>query len=91
MKYCKDENGKAYYEVSDEELPALKALGVQGFYLGQERKKLIPPPECKHEFVIEEGLPRNFKVCKHCIYWEFTMQIPENGEEDGGERPAKNQ
>ena len=72
----KDENGKRYCEVTDEELKALK---IKSYFLGHNRKKLIPPPDCKHEFIIEKGLPRNFKVCKFCIYWEFTMELPTSG------------
>ena len=71
-----DENGKRYCEVTDDEL---KALNIKEYYIGKNRKKMISSPNCKHEFVIEKGLPRNFKCCKKCIYWEFTMQSPTVG------------
>lgn len=63
-------NGKRYFELTEEEAK----IYTDTFII--DGKKSIAPPDCKHNFVIERGIPRNIKGCTKCIYWEFTNEEP---------------
>ena len=59
--------------VTPEEQKALPEF-TPVYYKGKD--KAIAPPDCKHDFEITPGAPRNIKACKNCIYWEFTQEEP---------------
>lgn len=73
LKY--DKEGRAYYELSPEEEQDMSKTEAR-LYCMENGRKAIVPPECKHEFKVSSGVPRNIKYCTECIYWEFTNEAP---------------
>ena len=72
MKEGKDKNGRRFIMLTEEERKGLPD-GTMVFLL-DGGQAAIPPKDCKHELELTPGIPRNIKGCKHCIYWEFTME-----------------
>lgn len=70
LKYNKE--GRAYYEITDEEADELRRKNICLWFYIVDNKYAIAPPDCKHELKIEVGCPRNIKYCTKCIYWTFT-------------------
>lgn len=70
-----DKEGRAYYELSPEEEQDMSKTGVNLYCMENERVAIVPP-ECKHEFKVSSGVPRNIKYCTECIYWQFTNEAP---------------
>lgn len=70
-------NGKEYMRLSDKEFEDIKAKKDGTPIYCMDEGYGIVPPDCKHDFEISRGFPRNIKGCKKCIYWEFTMEEPE--------------
>lgn len=70
-----DKEGRAYYELSHEEEQDMSKTEARLCCMENGRKAIIPP-ECKHEFKVSSGVPRNIKYCTECICWEFTNEAP---------------
>lgn len=70
MELKQTEEGKNYLLVTEEEIKNLPS--ETRVYQITDTEKGIVPPDCKHEFEISSGFPRDIKGCKKCIYWEFA-------------------
>ena len=75
MRECTDKKGRRYIVVTPEEQKALPEF-TPVYRVEGGKAKAIAPPDCKHDFEITPGAPRNIKACKNCIYWEFTQEEP---------------
>lgn len=73
MKEAYKKDGRRYISITEEERKTLPE-GTVVYHIDKDTLG-IAPPDCKHEFVISEGSPRNIKGCKKCIYWEYSYEL----------------